>query len=74
MTLSGLKYQEYQVLRLLFVIQKLTFMSLHEHGIVLEAVDPSDEGDGSANEIHDLSYANEGVRLAMHGLNFLCHF
>ena len=48
-------------------------MSLHEHSIVLETVDLSDEGDGSANEIHDLSDTNEGVGLAMHGLNFLCH-
>jgi hypothetical protein len=51
----------------------LTFMSLHEHGVILEAVDLSDKGNGSANEIHDLSDANEGVGLAMHGLNFLCH-
>ena len=51
----------------------LTFMSFHKHSVVLKAVDSSDEGDGSADEVHDLGNADEWVRLAMHGLDFLCH-
>ena len=48
-------------------------MSFHEHSVVLKAVDSSDEGDGSADEVHDLGNADERMRLAMHGLDFLCH-
>ena len=48
-------------------------MSFHKHSVVLKAVDSSDEGDGSADEVHDLGNADEWVRLAMHGLDFLCH-
>jgi hypothetical protein len=49
-------------------------MSLHEHGVFLEAINLADECDGPSHEVHDLLDPNEGVWLPMHCFHFLCHF
>ena len=52
----------------------LTLVSFNEHGVILEAFDLADESHWTANEVHDLLDAYEGVWFSVHCFNFLCHF
>ena len=49
-------------------------MSLHEHVVFLETVDPADKSDRAADKIHDLRDPNKGMGLPMHCLDLLCHY
>jgi hypothetical protein len=60
---------------LFFIFPRLlTLVSLHEHGVVLEPIDTANEGNGLAHEVHDLGDPNEWMWLAVHLLDFLCHY
>ena len=49
-------------------------MGLHEHVVLLEAIDFANESHWASNEIHDLRDPDKGMRLSMHCLDFLCHY
>ena len=51
----------------------LTVVLVHGELAIVDPDDLSDEGDGAADEVWHVDGTDEGVRLAMDILHFLCH-